>query len=206
MIVYLYVHLPSEMAYVGSTETTLEKRFEAHWGRCKDRRSPVSDAMLASERKSDWLRVTLEEYDDLESMLRGEVDWMLELETVRPRIGFNSQVPSERDIQARLNRADAPENEQKNRPWSAEELERFREAGRAGAAKANAMLTKEQRSEAGKLGAAAVKARDPADKARFAAEAKAKWQSWWDGLTPEQREEQRENGRKGGLKGGVGRK
>lgn len=207
MIVYLLVHLPTEMSYVGSTEKTVEERFRQHWDKCGQSTTGLHEAMQASASKDDWLRVTLEEYDDLEAMLRGEVEWMLELETFRPKVGFNNQIPSERDIRVKLkNGGNITSKVRRKADMSEEELERYREAGRAGGAKANATVTSEQRASYGMKAAEASRARaaarSQADKERMKAEAKAKWEAWWSSLTEEQKEAQREAGRRGGLIGG----
>ena len=147
VIVYLYVHLPSEMGYVGSTERSLEERFEAHWKDARKKRRGALHAFMSQpdRSKADWLRVTLEEYDDLESMLRGEVEWMLELETFRPNVGFNSQIPSEQDIQTRLS---APP-QRKRVDMTSEELEFYREQGVMGAA----TVSEDDAIARGKIGA-----------------------------------------------------
>jgi hypothetical protein len=191
MLVYLLVHLPSEMSYVGSTECSAEERFAKHW---KDRRKDpgeLAQAMRQTERR-DWLIVTLERYDDVGSMLDGERDWILELETQRPGVGYNSQVPRRGDAEARAKR---PSNWQEaaraaglaaaaRRP-----TEFYRECGRA----AYLGRTREQLSDAGKLGAAARWAEHvPESKSQPSAKP---GRSWWDSLSPEQREAHREAGR-----------
>ena len=205
MIVYLYIHIPSEMGYVGSTERSLEHRFEKHWKKCDKSNAPLHLVMRDSA-KHNWLRVVLEEYDDLESMLRGEVEWMLELETVRPKVGFNSQVPSERDIQVKLTQAisprDVPNTSSRTRSeMTKEEFEFYRECGVNGALAAKATVTHEERVANGKKGAAAVWS-DPSKRTPEAVTARrVAGGSWWSSLSDEEKEAHREKGRQGQRQG-----
>ncbi len=215
MIVYMLLNTKTEMAYVGSTELALEARFKQHWDKCVSKTSPLARAMQETL-KHEWERVTLEEFDDLESMLRAEVDWMFELETIRPRVGYNSQVPSEQDIQAKLKaggsvaRTQAAPNRAARRreEMTEEELEFFREMGRRGAERSAALgevTPTEVRVENGRKGAAAVWSK-PGAKERHAERTvpalKAGHKSWWDSLPEEEKERRREMGRQAGKEGG----
>lgn len=201
MIVYLLVHLPSEMSYVGSTEIDVKHRFQSHWKKRFHGTTSLSETMRLSK-KSDWLLAELERYDDLESMLRGEIDWMLLLETVRPKIGFNSQIPTEAMICSYLDgrkptREFQIANAKHREDMSEEELELWKQRGRMDSAR----RTKLQLSENGKDGA---KARwdniTVQERAKLSVSASAQGKSWWASLTPEQQEAHRQNGREAARK------
>jgi len=188
VIVYLYIHLPTEMGYVGSTESPVHHRFNTHWVDKAKEPTPLHQAMMGTS-KTDWDVVVLETYDTLEEMLRGELEWMLELETFRPKVGFNSQIPSEREIQVKLRAARQPvltnQVVRTRADMSAVELEYYREQGRKGAAQAVANR----------------KVANNSDEAK--AYAKLKRQQWWADLTLEQQEAHNEKCRQGGAKGGT---
>lgn len=195
MIVYLLLHEPTEMGYVGSTEGPVEERFQSHWAERKRSKAPLYRAMSFS-RKDEWLRVALEEYHDLESMLWGEVEWMLKLETVHPKVGFNCQLPSAQSIEQALRRKEL-KAARRREDMSPEELEAFRLAGLKGAAALDAKLSHEQRVSNGLKGAAA-KWSKAGERERMRAAAHGKPNTWWGSLTEEQREEHRRRGREAG--------
>jgi hypothetical protein len=204
VIVYLLVHLPSEMSYVGSTEIDVKHRFITHWRKRFHGTTPLSEAMRMSQ-KSDWLLAELERYDDLESMLRGEIDWMLLLETVRPKIGFNSQVPTEAMIRSYLDgRRPSREfqiaNAKHREDMSEEELELWKQRGRLDSMR----RTKSHLSEAGKAGAKTHWDNITVqERTMLSASASANGKSWWNSLTPEQQEAHRQKGREAARKSRI---
>ena len=146
--------------------------------------------------KHEWMRLPLEEYSTLAEMLHGEVEWMLELETFRPGVGFNSQIPREHQIQQAMQR-EARKAGRRRENMSDEELEVFRVAGRKGAAALDAMLSSEQWVANGAKGATA-KWSKPGERERMSKAAHGRPNTWWDSLTEEQREEHRRKGREAG--------
>lgn len=218
MIVYLLLNTVTEMGYVGSTESTLESRFDNHWKARNHKDSELALAMRATVPRQ-WLRVVLEEYDDVRSMCYGEVEWMHELETTRLGVGYNRQIPSAVDIEQKVKRsagahaAIAKKAPRTREHMTAEELEYYREQGRLGAAKSAALpaiankLTREERVVNGKLGAEALWSRPDAKelhKDKILPAMKAGHKSWWDSLSEEEKERRREMGRQAGklTKGG----
>lgn len=174
MIVYLLVHLPTEMSYVGSTETSVERRFERHWDARKKESTELAEALRLSD-KRDWLRVELERYDTLEAMLNGEREWILELETQRPGVGYNSQVPRKGDIDARLGR------------------------------RAPIVRSAPAQLDADYFGSCARGYWDvdhEEERARRRREASERTRTWWTSLTPEQQQAHKQRGREAGRDNG----
>jgi hypothetical protein len=197
MIVYLLVHLPSEMSYVGSTETSADVRFMAHWKKRNKDTSEIAMAMRASV-KSEWMVVTLDAYESFEDMLDGERDWILALDTLRPGVGYNSQVPRKGDVESRKRliasgRVAAACG--KEDAATARTIDYYRACGEKGALK----RSHEQQSADGKRGA--LKRWEGVtieDKVKLRNEASARQKRWWASLTPEQQETHRQKGREGG--------
>lgn len=87
----------TEMAYVGLTTGRMRERLKQHL--VKSRRGVLSalyDAMREWPDMCCWEAVILERSDDIDELLEAERRWILELETHRPGVGYNSKVPDER--------------------------------------------------------------------------------------------------------------
>lgn len=192
MIVYLLVHLPTEMSYVGSTEKSVKHRFNAHWEKRRKESSELSKA-LRNSNIYDWIYVELESYDDIKSMLDGERYWIIELGTLNPGVGYNSQVPRSGDIEARIKKliqSDLPTISQEdcNREeniahvtnnsldMSFEEIVKMHKAMSKTLRIYKKNLPLEQ-------------------KIKISQKASAKGASWWNSLTEEQKEEHRQKAR-----------
>lgn len=212
MIVYLLLHEPTEMGYVGSTESSIEKCFSNHWKSRNRRGAPLYRAMRGTAPR-EWIRVVLEEYHDVESMLWGEIEWMLKLETVHPKVGFNCQLPSLTDIEQRVKRSAGAAAAAGRRPaprrredMTLEELQFYRTHGLAGASKSlelplHNQPTHEERVENGKRGAEAFWSRPDSKrlhKEKILPAMQAGRRSWWHSLSEEERERHRELGRQAG--------
>lgn len=186
------------MSYVGSTEKTVKHRFNTHWEKRRKESSELSKA-LRNSNIYDWIYVELESYDDIKSMLDGERYWILELGTLNPGVGYNSQVPRAGDIEARIKKLI-----QSDLPTISQEYSINREANITHTTNNSLDMSFEEIVKMHKAMSKTLriyKKNLPIEqKIRISQKASTKGTNWWNSLTEEQKEQHRQKGYEHSLK------
>src|SRR3990167_3181414 len=90
MIIYLSLNEATEMGYVGKTTKTLQERWDRHLDLAKSGGSSAFYRALREWPEHVWTLCILQHCTDLEELAVAEGNWIAELDTLNPSVGYNT--------------------------------------------------------------------------------------------------------------------